>query len=172
MKRFFIFYILLFVAVSSMNAQNRYYTGNGPTYFGYYTGKGQTTYAYSKGEEVWYKKDKQGRIYFGEGAEFMGPFPASCVKFSGYYVGEIVDPRDNYVNIRKGPGTNYPVVTRIYTSDWVRNTETYCDDFQHQGRFLYQKTNSNWYKIYSSPGKFLGYIYRDRIANYFCNEFY
>ena len=112
MKRFFIFYILLFVAVSSMNAQNRCYTGNGPTYFGYYTGKGQTTYAYSKGEEVWYKKDKQGRIYFGEGAEFMGPFPASCVKFSGYYVGEIVDPRDNYVNIRKGPGTNYPVVTQ------------------------------------------------------------
>lgn len=162
MKRILLFCILVFVAVSSMNAQNRFYTGKGPTYYGYS----------KNGTGFLYKKDKQGRVYLGDGAEFTGPYPSNYMKFSGYYVGEIVDPKDNYVNIRKGPGTNYPVVTRVYTADYVRDTETYSDDLQHSGRFFYQKTNSNWYKIYSSPGEFIGYIYRDRIATFGSPEFY
>ena len=46
------------------------------------------------------------------------------MKFSGYYIGEIVDPVDNYVNVEKGPGTSYPVVRRVHTKGsgaWIMN---------------------------------------------------
>ena len=61
--------------------------------------------------------------------------------------GRIVDPRDNYVNVRRGPGTNYAISTQLYVG-----TNVY-----------YAKTSSNWYKVYNSKKQYLGYIYKDRV---------
>ena len=59
------------------------------------------------------------RIYYGSNDEANGDriwedgvYPASYVKFTGYYCGEITDPTDDIVNIRKGPGTQYAVLIR------------------------------------------------------------
>ena len=123
---------------------------------------------YKKGEAVTYRIGKRGKIYLGEGAEYCVEAPSSYVKFSGYYWGEIVDPKNNYVNVRKGPGTNYAVVMRVFTYEKVVENIDNEEFFKKnpvaaQGRFYFQKTKTNWIKLYSEPGKFLGYIYKDRI---------
>ena len=79
---------------------------------------------------------------------------AANMQFSGYYYGEVTDPKDDYVNIRKGPGTNYPVVGKMDVGD----------------RVYFQKSNGSWLKVYEEHTKFLsgnysflGYIYKDRV---------
>lgn len=79
---------------------------------------------------------------------------AANMQFSGYYYGEVTDPKDDYVNIRKGPGTNYPVVEKLDVGDHVH----------------FQKSNGSWLKVYeehtqflSGNYSFLGYIYKDRV---------
>ena len=91
--------------------------------------------------------------------------------FIRYYAGEIIDPVDNYVNVRKGPGTNYAVVRRVHTIDWCVDHDM-ADSATDSGRFFYQKTNSNWWKLYDRPGKFVGYIYFDRLRKNVLPEYY
>jgi hypothetical protein len=91
-------------------------------------------------------------------AEYGGAYPSSIVKFNGYYIGEIIDPVGNYINVRKGPGTNNPIVRRVHTKDWCFDNERYGHPTD-SGRFFYQKTNSNWWKLYDKPDKFIIYIY-------------
>ena len=102
------------------------------------------------------------RIYYGSNDEAHGDriwedgvYPASYVKFTGYYCGEITDPKDDIVNIRKGPGTNYKVVDKIWVDNFV----------------IFKKTKSNWYQLYGYcpmegndiEPKLMGYIYKDRV---------
>lgn len=61
--------------------------------------------------------------------------------------GTITDPRDNYVNVRKGPGTKYAIVTRL----WIGTT------------VYYQGSSSNWVRVYNTNKQYLGYVYRNRI---------
>lgn len=58
---------------------------------------------------VAYKTNRNGtfKISYSRGGDegnFYFTFPSSylnCIEFTGYYIGNIQDPRDNYVNIRK-----------------------------------------------------------------------
>ena len=91
--------------------------------------------------------------------EWMDAFsPVSAnIEFADYYYGEVTDPKDDFVNIRKGPGTNYPIVEKRSVGDYI----------------CYQKTNGTWLKVYdeernnteslSGTFHFLGYIYKDRV---------
>lgn len=64
-------------------------------------------------------------------------------------LGCITDPRDNYVNMRKGPGTKYAIVGRLYVGDQI----------------YYMSTGSGWYKVYNDNKRFLGYVFHDRIID-------
>ena len=91
-----------------------------------------------------------------EWMDALSPVSAN-IEFANYYYGEVTDPKDDYVNIRKGPGTNYPVVEKIDVGDYI----------------CYQKTNGAWLKVYdfernnteclSGTFHFLGYMYKDRV---------
>lgn len=125
---------------------------------------------YSSGDYLYYTPQKNGwsLVYSGVKANtFMGymhtsrivridPNSGSSYSSSGssysssggnYHEGYIVDPVDDYVNIRKGPGTNYSIVGRL---------DTYTDVY-------YTTTGSNWYKVYDGNYNYLGYVYYNRI---------
>ena len=86
----------------------------------------------------------------------LSPVSAN-IEFADYYYGEVTDPKDDYVNIRKGPGTNYPIVEKNDVGDYI----------------CYQKTNGTWLKVYdfernnaeslSGVFHFTGYMYKDRV---------
>ena len=158
MKRLF---IIFFVTMTTIGA-------NAQTYWGYLT---KNVDGYKKGEGVMYQKSKNGRIQLPGGAEYGGNYPPTIVKFSGYYMGAIIDPVDNYVNVRKGPGTNYPVVRKVHTINWCWDHEAATSETD-SGWFYYQKTSSNWWKLYDKPGKFIGYIYYNRIKQNIGPEYY
>jgi len=66
-----------------------------------------------------------------------------------YMTGIITDPVDDYVNVRKGPGTNYEVVTTLDVGDEV----------------YYTSGSGNWMKVYDLGENYLGYVYYDRIIS-------
>lgn len=152
---------LLFVAMATISV-------NAQTYYGYLT---RNVDYYKKGEGIMYRKTRSGKIQLPEGAEYMGAYPPSIVKWSGYYIGGITDPVDNYVNVRKGPGTKYAVVRRVHTYEWLIEHDNFVSETDG-GWFFYQKTSGNWWKLYDKPGKFIGYIYYDRIDEYVGPEWY
>lgn len=79
---------------------------------------------------------------------YLSPSSSSAPS-GGYHRGHLIDPKDTYVNVRKGPGTNYPIVIPL---------DTYTNIY-------YTKTGSNWYKVYDTRYNYLGYVYYDRIKN-------
>lgn len=146
-------FLLAVMAMMSVSAQTRW---------GYFT---RDYEYYKKGECIMYQIDRNGMVLLPEGAEFCNPIPASYVKFSGFYVVEIVDPEDNYVNIRKGPGTNYSIIRRVHTYDW-------CCDHNQPERWLVKKKKSNWWELYTFSREFIGYIYHNRVRDVTMPEFY
>ena len=86
------------------------------------------------------------KINPNQGSSYSSSSNSSCSN-RNYHEGYIVDPVDNYVNIRKGPGINYAIVGRL---------NTYTDVY-------YTTTGSNWYKVYDGNYNYLGYVYFDRI---------
>ncbi len=152
---------LMFALVLTANLQAQ-------TYYGYLT---RSVGGYHKGEGVMYQKTQSGKIMLQDAAEYSGAYSPGIVRFSGYYVGEIIDPCDDYVNVRKGPGTKYGVVRIVHTKEWgmMNSMAGHPTD---SGRFFYQKTNSNWWKLYERPGKFIGYIYYDRLDTDVLPEYY
>ena len=158
MKRLF---ILFFVAMATISV-------NAQTYYGYLT---RNHYGLKKGEGIMYQKTRSGRIQLPEGAEYGGAYSPGIVKWSGYYIGGITDPVDNYVNVRKGPGTKYAVVRRVHTYEWLMEHDNFVSETDG-GWFFYQKTSGNWWKLYDKPGKFIGYIYYDRIDENVGPEWY
>lgn len=87
----------------------------------------------------------------------FSPVQGNIMEFAKYYYGEVTDPKDEYVNVRKGPGRNYSVVEKLYVGEYV----------------CYQKATPEWLKVYrferngseslSGVFEFLGYVYHDRI---------
>lgn len=95
-----------------------------------------------KGSWIAYSENKNGTVHLycnapEDGIEDLGTFPKSMankyLEFTGYYVGQVRDPIDDYVNVRKGPGTNYPVVGKCYTGCYI----------------YFMKTENNWLKVYT-----------------------
>ena len=116
--------------------------------------------SYSSGDFLYYTPVGNGwcKVYSGaRSSTFMGYMHSSRIvsvnpNIRGnaspiLYPGHITDPVDNYVNVRKGPGTNYGIVARLYVGEFV----------------YYSKTNSKWVKVYNSSRRYLGYVYRNRI---------
>ena len=101
----------------------------------------------------------------GEGAEYCIPVSPNYVKFSGFYVCDITDPTDNYVNVRKGPGTNYPVVRKVYTYEWK------CDHEAPEW-YLYKRTKNGWWELYDFDFNFIGYIHHSRVKENVGPEYY
>ena len=64
-----------------------------------------------------------------------------------YQSGHITDPVDTYVNLRKGPGTNYAITGRLDTGTFV----------------YYQPAATGWVKVYDDNKTFLGYVAKNRI---------
>lgn len=137
-----------------------------------------------RGEFVGYTENRNGTITIycngGEGTiDTVGTYSSNVknkyLEFTGYYFAWVRDPVDDYVNVRKGPGTNYPVVGKIRAN---RVTET---------AILFKKTESNWLELYlhwqeKDDGGYyfdlgtgflpffeepvmIGYIYKDRVKS-------
>ena len=124
---------------------------------------------YNSGDYLYYTPQKNGwsLVYSGVKANnFMGYMHTSRIvkvnpnqsgsysdlsnysnSSGNYHEGYMVDPVDDYVNVRKGPGTNYAIVGRL---------DTYTNVY-------YTTTGSNWYKVYDSNYNYLGYVYYNRI---------
>ena len=162
MRKMIYLMVMMTLFVASANAQ---------TYWGHLTRNVNGYVNVRKGEGVMYQKTRNGKIQLEGAAEYVGAYSPDIVKFSGYYIGEIIDPVDNYVNVRKGPGTNYPVVRKVHTKAWCGDRDR-CGHPTDSGRFFYQKTSSNWWKLYDAPGKFVGYIYYNRLEKDVCPEYY
>lgn len=149
----------LLMIVSTLTAQAQWKIGRATKSLDYYnlTISQDSYYVYSENE------DGTLTVYvldFDLSAnEWMDAFSPvkNVLEFADYYYGEVTDPKDDYVNIRKGPGTNYPVVQKTDVGEYV----------------CFQKTNGAWLKVYeyernnsdSFSGNFslLGYIYKDRV---------
>lgn len=163
MKKF-LFAMIAFFSAISVSAQQYYGRVSDPD--GYTNiRRGASTSSpivrrYSSGDYLYYTPVGNGwsKVYSGaRSSTFMGYMHTSRIvrvnpngrgdSSPSLYSGYITDPVDNYVNVRKGPGTNYGIVTRLYVGDFV----------------YYSKTNSNWVKVYNSSKRYLGYVYRDRI---------
>lgn len=89
---------------------------------------------------------------------YFGTYPSSYLKgkmeFSGVYLGETTDPKDDYVNVRKGPGTDYEIVETLPL----------------QWRIFVKATDSNWLEVvdWAEDGVTTitrGYIYKDRVKD-------
>lgn len=113
-----------------------------------------------KGTFVPYSDNHNGTITvydYGYEDNMIGYSPLEKnLEFSGYFFADVKDPRDDYVNIRKGPGTNYPIVQRLCVGQHI----------------YFQKTNTNWLKVFEYEDnygreigifKLIGYIYKDRV---------
>lgn len=70
---------------------------------------------------------------------------------SNYYQGFLIDPDDDYVNIRRGPSRDYDIAYQLSTF-----TEIY-----------YKKADKKWLKVYDQNYNFLGYVYHDRVQKYY-----
>ena len=65
------------------------------------------------------------------------------------YYGKVSDP-DGYTNIRKGPGTNYAIVRRYQSGDYL----------------YYTPQSNGWSKVYSGvkSNTYMGYMHTSRIV--------
>ena len=186
MKRIF-FFMLLIASALNTNAQckiGRVKESFSPKWDSHW--QDNNPWNYKKSTYLLYKESNNNTkisIYFrngrDEGYAIYGTYPASYIKryveFTGFYMGEITDPRDNYVNIRKGPGTNYAIVRTVDVGSII----------------YYKKTDSNWLEVYGVKYEdfdifsmvddphyfednefdkkiFVGYIYKDRVKMMWC----
>lgn len=98
------------------------------------------TYYIDGNRWVFYTENRNSTVTFYENERDASREAGICskrlvdknVEFTGFYFGEVTDPVDNYVNVRKGQGTKYPVVGKL--SVWA-------------GIFI-KKTDTNWLKVY------------------------
>lgn len=164
LKRLFICAVILCIASAfTIDAQKYYGRVSDPDgYTNIRTGPSTSypiTRTYQSGHYLYYTPQSNGwsKVYSGErSSTFMGYMysnrivrvnpNSSASASSGLRYGTIVDPRDNYVNVRKGPGTKYAIVTQL----WV-------------GTKVYFESGSGWVRVYNTSKQYLGYVYRDRI---------
>ena len=123
---------------------------------------------YDSGDYLYYTPLDNGwsRVYSGvKASNFMGYMHTSRIvkvdpnssdsdtytsSGGNYQRGYMIDPVDDYVNYREGPGTGYAILGRL---------DTYTDVY-------YVPTNSKWYKVYDTNYNYLGYVFHDRIRSY------
>ena len=117
---------------------------------------------YQSGDYLYYTPQSNGwsKVYSGKSANtFMGYMHTSRIvkvnpnqssssssATSNKRRGIIVDPVDNYVNVRKGPSTNHAIATQLTV-----------------GTTVYYEGSSKWVKVYDTNQRYLGYVYRNRI---------
>lgn len=117
---------------------------------------------YQSGDYLYYTPQSNGwsKVYSGKSSNtFMGYMHTSRIvkvnpngtsssssTTSNLRRGTIVDPVDNYVNVRKGPGTKYAICTQL-----------------NVGTIVYYQSGSGWVKVYDTNQRYLGYVYRNRI---------
>ncbi len=120
---------------------------------------------YASGEYLYYTPLKNGwsKVYSdGSSSSFMGYMHTSRIvrveaddveddDLTGFEQGYIVDPEDDYVNVRKGPGTNYSIVCRLEVGTTV---------------FFNADPKSKWVEVYDEYMNYLGYVYRNRISQH------
>ena len=165
MKRI-LFTLVAIVCSLSINAQQYYGRVNDKDgYVNIRKGPG-TNYAivrrYQSGEYLYYTPQNNGwsKVYSAKASSFYMGFmstsrimnvdPQSSVDAppaSEWLTGKVTDPVDNYVNIRKGPGTKYAITGRLNVGSTV----------------YYKKTSAAWVKIYNSKKQYLGYMSKSRI---------
>ena len=161
-----ILFALMFVAsVTTVNAQKYYGRVSDPDgYTNIRRGPSTSTAIvrrYYSGDYLYYTPQAGGwsKVYSGAKSNtFMGYMSTSRIvkvnpnggntnTSTNYRSGYITDPTDSYVNVRKGPGTNYAIASRLYVGTFV----------------YYTKYSKTWYKVYNKNKTFLGYIYYNRV---------
>jgi len=159
--------LILMISALSINAQQYYGRVSDPD--GYTNvRRGASTSSpivgrYNSGEYLYYTPQRNGwsKVYSGaRSSTYLGYMHTSRIvrvnpnsrydttPSASYYYGYITDPVDTYVNIRKGPGTNYAIIGRLNTGTFV----------------YYTKAGNKWYKVYNTDKKYLGYVFHDRIT--------
>ena len=120
---------------------------------------------YQSGDYLYYTPQSNGwsKVYSGDrNSTYMGYMATSRIRrvnpnsgsdygysapASEFRSGYIVDPVDNYVNVRRGPGMDYAIVSRL-----------------NVGTFVYYKpSSSGWVKTYNRNKIYLGYVAKSRI---------
>ena len=100
---------------------------------------------YNSGDYLYYTPLSNGwsEVYTGQNSNtFMGYMSTSRIVRVNPN-----SPKDNYVNVRRGPGTNYAISSRL-----------------NLGKFVYyQPAGNGWAKVYDSNKNFLGYVASSRI---------
>ncbi|MBR1465736.1 MAG: SH3 domain-containing protein [Bacteroidaceae bacterium] len=169
MKKIILFLAILFASSITCSAQLLSGVVNDPDGYTNIRTKPTTSapvlFRYDSGDLIFYSPMKNGwsKVYEQDDVStFLGYMSTSRIKRINisemsdpptearptYRRGVIVDPVDSYVNIRKGPGTNYAIDGRLDVGEKV----------------LYIPVNSNWVKIYNQYNKeFIGYVARSRI---------
>lgn len=158
---------LMVVVLSAMSIHAQQYYGRVSDSDGYSNirrGPG-TGYAivrtYRSGDYLYYTPQKNGwsKVYSGKSSNtFMGymstnlivrvnPQTGATQQTSSLRSGTITDPVDSYVNVRRGPGTNYSISSRLNVGTSI----------------FYQPVNSSWAKVYNRNKAFLGYVALSRI---------
>ncbi len=166
MKRVVILMVLMLSALG-INAQQYYgRVQDSDGYTNIRRGPG-TSYAivrtYRSGDYLYYTPQSNGwsKVYSGvKSSTYMGymhtsrivrvnPNTGQTVSGSSTSMksGTIIDPVDNYVNVRRGPGTKYAISSRL-------NVGT---------RIYYVPATSGWAKVYNTNKVYLGYVALSRI---------
>ncbi len=161
-----VFAILMMVSALTVGAQKYYGRVSDPDGYTNIRRGPSTSYPivrrYNSGEYLYYTPQGNGwsKVYSGaKSGTYMGYMstsrivrvnpnsPSDGAPVRNLMSGYITDPKDGYVNIRKGPGTNYAIVGRLDVGTYV----------------YYSAGSSNWLKVYDRGRRFLGYVYYDRI---------
>ena len=105
---------------------------------------------YTPGQGKWYKvytsytdDSPQDLIGYVHSSKVVIPRRQGVCKPVGHVVDE-----DGYTNIRKGPGTNYPVVAKVRDGSYILYSGDYGD---------------SWLKVYTQNGTFRGYMSASKI---------
>lgn len=154
------------IILSTMGIQAQQYYGRVSDKDGYSNirrGPG-TNYAivrtYRSGDYLYYTPQNNGwsKVYSGKSSNtYMGYMSTKLIvkvnpetgasQPSSLMRGTITDPVDSYVNVRRGPGTNYAISSQLSVGTTV----------------YYEVANKNWAKVYNSKKTFLGYVALSRI---------
>ena len=167
MKRI-LFLLAVMLTALSVNAQQFYGRVSDPDGYTNIRRGPSTNYAivrtYRSGDYLYYTPQSNGwsKVYSGvKSNTYMGYMHTSRIvgvnpqtgvssssSSSSLRSGMIVDPVDNYVNVRRGPGTNYAICSRLDVGTYI----------------YYQPATSGWAKVYNRNKTYLGYVALSRIS--------
>ena len=131
--------LLLLLVSTTAGANAQWKIGRVKQDFKFYSKCVGDDWSYERKDFIVYSENRNGTVtIYDVGAEAMnmklGSYSniSKYIDFTGYYIADVNDPVDNYVNVRKGPGTNYPILGRLNVGRGI----------------LFKKTDNNWLKVY------------------------